>query len=183
MGNSQPAAAEWIRDVLREHEGTLLRYALRLTGHPDRARDVVQEAFLRLCAEDPHRVADHVMPWLLRVCRQRAMDELRKEGRMNQLDTAAAAECACPEPSPQENAVQRETTTEVLSLVSRLPPDQQEVVRLRFQQGLSYRDISSVTELTVSNVGYLLHMAIKTLRTELAASNGEKHHPNTEPIR
>jgi RNA polymerase sigma-70 factor (ECF subfamily) len=41
------------------------------------------------------------------------------------------------------------------------------VVRLKFQHGLSYKEIAAVTELSVSNVGYLIHTAIKKLRTEL----------------
>jgi len=172
MGDLRPApAARWIDDVLSEHEAPLLRYALRLTGGEDMARDVVQEAFLRLCAEDPERVADRVRPWLLRVCRQRAVDLLRKDGRMTQLASPAA--CMCPRPSPDAAVETRDTASHVLQLLAGLPSNQQEVVRLRFEQGLSYRDIAAVTELTVTNVGYLLHMAIKTLRHQLAESNGE----------
>ena len=45
-----------------------------------------------------------------------------------------------------------------------LPENQQEVVRLKFQNGMSYREIATVTELSVSNVGFLLHAAIQALR-------------------
>ena len=49
-------------------------------------------------------------------------------------------------------------------LVKSLPERQQEVVRLKFQSGLSYKDISAVTNLSVSNVGLLLHKAVRAIR-------------------
>ncbi len=66
-----------------------------------------------------------------------------------------------------EVAERQDTTTRVLEFVDRLTENQQEVVRLKFQHGLSYKEIAAVTELSVSNVGYLIHTAIKRLRTEL----------------
>jgi RNA polymerase sigma-70 factor (ECF subfamily) len=48
-----------------------------------------------------------------------------------------------------------------------LPANQQEVVRLKFQNSLSYKEISAITGLSVTNVGYLLHTAIQTLRGKL----------------
>jgi RNA polymerase sigma-70 factor (ECF subfamily) len=44
---------------------------------------------------------------------------------------------------------------------------QQEAVRLKFQHGLSYKEIASVLDLTVTNVGFILHTALKTLRARL----------------
>ena len=72
-------------------------------------------------------------------------------------------------PSPAAEAERRETTSEVLRLLAGLPPNQREVVRLKFQNGLSYQEISSVTHLTVTNIGVLIHTAIKTLRKQLQA--------------
>ena len=48
-----------------------------------------------------------------------------------------------------------------------LPANQQEVIRLKFQHGLSYKEISSVTGLSVSNVGFLMHTGIGALRERL----------------
>jgi RNA polymerase sigma-70 factor (ECF subfamily) len=48
-----------------------------------------------------------------------------------------------------------------------LPSNQQEVFRLKFQNGLRYQEISRVTKQSVSNVGFLLHTAMKTIRRQL----------------
>ena len=74
---------------------------------------------------------------------------------------------ASSDPSPAEHAEQRETASELLGLLAQLPQNQQEVVRLKFQNGLSYQEISKVTNLTVSNIGFLIHTAIKTIRQQL----------------
>jgi len=60
----------------------------------------------------------------------------------------------------------RDTADQIRRFLTRLPENQQEVVRLKFQNGLSYREISRVTELSVSNVGYLIHVAIRKIRQE-----------------
>ena len=57
----------------------------------------------------------------------------------------------------------------LLKMIGHLPPNQQEVVRLKFQNGFSYREISRITALSVGNVGFLIHTAVARLRTEFAA--------------
>ncbi len=80
------------------------------------------------------------------------------------MQSNSNAPCASREPCQSAVLEQHETNHQILQLVDRLPPNQQEVVRLKFQSGLSYREIAAVTELSVSNVGYLIHTAVKTLR-------------------
>ncbi|MEM9420291.1 MAG: sigma-70 family RNA polymerase sigma factor, partial [Planctomycetota bacterium] len=59
------------------------------------------------------------------------------------------------------------THAAVLRRLAALPDPQQEVVRLKFQADLSYKQIAEVTGLTVSHVGVLLHQALKTLRQQM----------------
>jgi DNA-directed RNA polymerase specialized sigma24 family protein len=53
-----------------------------------------------------------------------------------------------------------------------LPPSQREVIRLKFQNGFSYKEISRISGHSVSNVGYLIHAGIKALRGELFVGQG-----------
>jgi len=57
-----------------------------------------------------------------------------------------------------------EQLTEVLKILNTLPANQQEVLRLKFQGDLSYLEISQITDLSVSNVGFLIHTGLKTIR-------------------
>ena len=68
---------------------------------------------------------------------------------------------------PSAAAERRDTLGRVLQMLDRLPDNQQEVIRLKFQGGLSYKEISTVTGHSVSNVGFLIHRGVKTLRERL----------------
>jgi RNA polymerase sigma-70 factor (ECF subfamily) len=127
----------------------------------------VQDTFVKLCAVDPEELEGRVREWLFTVCRNRALDVQRKESRMKPLGDLELEACESREPSPAVAAEQSESAGQVLRLLATLPLNQQEVVRLKFQNGLSYREISHVTHLTVTNVGFLLHTAVKTIRQKM----------------
>jgi len=161
----------WINSVVQQYERPLVRYAAQITGDLERGRDVAQDTFLRLCKQDREQLDGllngHLVEWLYTVCRNRALDVRRKESRMK---TMTAEQATVQESRDTDQAVaaeQRDTTARVLEFVERLTENQREVVRLKFQHGLSYKEIAAVTELSVSNVGYLIHTAIKKLRAEL----------------
>ena len=69
---------------------------------------------------------------------------------------------------PAAAAEREETHSEVLRYLDRLPPNQKEVIRLKFQGEMSYKEISEVTSLSVSNVGFLIHTGLKRLRQLLS---------------
>ena len=175
----EPDKSEWIRSALAQHESSLLRYAVSITGDPDRARDVVQDTFLRLWSEDPVRLNGCLAEWLFTVCRHRAIDVQRKENRMTALTDIDMETRASQEPDPAQAAEQSESTGAVLRLLDTLPPNQREVIRLKFQSGLSYQEISRITSLTVTNVGFLLHTGLKTLRARLQSEARQPLAPRT----
>lgn len=162
--NGQISQSEFVRQSLDRFEGPLLRYALRLTGDLEQARDVVQDTFLRLCRQEPGHVDGHLAQWLFTVCRNRALDVHRKERRMATVTELDDRVSSASQPAPDEAAEQKETTARVLKLLDRLPENQQEVIRLKFQNELSYQEIAAVTGLSISNVGFLLHVGLKRLR-------------------
>jgi len=172
MNDEHSEKSEWMRSVLDRHEGPLLRYATRITGDLERARDAVQDTFVRLCAENRAKVDGHVAEWLFTVCRNRALDIQRKERRMKPMSETELEACVSQDPSPLADAERHESVSQVLRVVNTLPKNQQEVIRLKFQNGLSYKEISRITKLTVTNVGFLIHTAIKTIRQKLEPEMG-----------
>jgi len=163
-------AGSWIADAVREHQAPLHRYVARLLGGDhDRAQDVVQDGFVRLCQQPEGEVRGHVVEWLYTVCRNRAVDVMRKEGRMRAFAEGEMERVRTSDARPGRMMEQAEIHSAVLRLIDELPPNQQEVIRLKFQNGFSYKEISRITKLSVSNVGYLIHMAVKRLRQNVAA--------------
>jgi RNA polymerase sigma-70 factor (ECF subfamily) len=162
--------SNWLIEVVERFEGPLVRYAARITGDLERGRDVAQETFLRLCRESAVATSDHLGQWLFTVCRRLAIDVRRKEKRMTtQLESTAA--CEVPTRVVGQSAMeQSEYMANLVRQLARLPANQQEVVRLKFQEGMSYKQIAEITGLSVSNVGYLLHVAVNALRERLKAA-------------
>ena len=175
QSDDHPDRAEWMRSVLAQYQGPLLRYATRITGDLERARDVVQDTFLRLCREQPERLNSHLGEWLYTVCRNRALDVARKESRTRGLTDAELEARPSTDPSPALAAERRETASDVLHALDELPANQQEVIRLKFQDELSYREISRITSLSVSNVGFLIHTGVRTLRRRVRLLEGVSH--------
>ncbi len=155
---------EWILDVVARWESDLVRYARHLVGDVERARDVVQDTFLKLCQQDRGQLDGHLAEWLFTVCRNGALDVRRKEQRMTTMTLEAVVDSVGCDPLPEDVAEQRDSTDKILSLLAELSSNQQEVLRLKFQNELSYREISSITGLTETNVGFLIHVGIKRLR-------------------
>lgn len=156
-----------MRSVLEDYQAPLVRYAAHITGDLDLARDVVQDTFLRLWKQKKQRVEGHLAQWLFRVCRNRALDVLRKEKRMKPMTGTLNLEPASSAPGPAQLLERREVMSRVLLAMESLPPREQEVLRMKFQNGLSYREIAATVGISVSNVGYLIHTAVKKVRAEL----------------
>jgi RNA polymerase sigma-70 factor (ECF subfamily) len=168
MGKPNSPDAAWVRAAVDRFERPLTLYAARLLGDADAARDVVQDTFLRLCAQDRDAIDSRLAEWLFTVCRNRALDVLRKESRMTQLSDDHARVRPGVGPGPAESVETRDSAAKALKLLDTLPTNQRDVIRLKFQNGFSYQEISRISGHSVSNVGYLIHVGLKTLRRQLA---------------
>jgi RNA polymerase sigma-70 factor (ECF subfamily) len=160
-------ADDWLNSLVARHEGPLILYAQRLLGELARARDVVQETFLRLCRTRREQVAGHETAWLYTVCRRAALDVRRKERRMTLMNDQTAATFPSSSPDPALALERSESTADILRMLERLPENQKEAITLKFGHGLSYKEIAEITGLTVSNVGFLIHTGLKTVRQRL----------------
>lgn len=169
---------DWIRAAVEKYERPLVRYALGLVNDLDRARDAVQDTFLRLCSAEQGRVEAHLAEWLFTVCRHRVIDAYRKDARCQPLDDMNLVDLPSKDPSPADLVEQQEAADEASKALRHLSANQQEVVRLKFQHDLSYEEISRITGLSVSNVGFLLHTALKKLRTRFQTTSDLRDNTN-----
>jgi len=159
--------SQWIVDALDLHEAALIRYATWVLRDAELAREVVQETFLKLCREEPAKVGGHVAQWLFTVCRNLAFDTRKREARMTPLEDV--------EIGVDTNLEQRETAGEIFRLLENLPKNQREVVYLKFQCDLSYKEISEATKLSVGNVGLLIHTALRAIRKRVLSEPARRN--------
>jgi RNA polymerase sigma factor (sigma-70 family) len=164
LGSNEEAKLEWLRRLLREFEGRLLRYAVRFVKI-EVARELVQETFARIWKEDPSALKNREREWLFCVCRNLALDYLKKERPLSYVTQDNAIE-----PLAESALSQNESMGEVNGILRALPASQQEVIRLKFQESMSYQEISEVTGHSVSHVGVLIHEAMKEVRRKMKIS-------------
>lgn len=149
--------------LLDAYELPLVRYAFRLTGELATARDVVQDVFLQLVSHGAPPGDERTKAWLFCVCRNRAIDLLRRRAR--ESGRSGAAWDAPYQDTGLEACEQLDLR--LVGAVAQLPALQQEVVWLRFVDELSYAQIGNVIGKTASHVGVILHNAMVELRTTL----------------
>ena len=146
MRNERIKAGQKFEAVLQRFERPLLQYATRITGDRERARDVVQETFIKFQRNGALSWDDEPATWLFTVCRNGALNICRKEKRMMYLDEEIIESQEADQPMPYERM------------------EEQEALQLKFQNDLSYQQIADVTKTTANCVGVLIHTALKTLR-------------------
>ena len=173
--SAEPTECDTIAELFAALESPLLAYALRLTGDLSVAEDVFQEAFMRLHTQfeevrEPKR-------WLYRTVHNLALNHLRDANKIVPLDLSREAEGAMgtdntdntdPQPLPDEQIVRLEGIGLVRLSLEILDPRSRELIQLKFNEELSYKEISARTGLSIGNVGYILHHALKAIADELA---------------
>jgi len=171
--DSPPAApvGDWIHEALALYERPLLFYAARVCGDRERARDVVQETFLRLCNQRQEAVSERLREWLFTVCRNCATDVVRKEGRMKALTEEGERQRGSQPDVTTRDVEVADSAAQILDRMEALPANQREALRLKFQHGLSYKEIARVTETSIGTVSWLIHAGLGALRERMARQN------------
>ena len=163
---------EAIEELFAALESSLLSYALRLAGERSVAEDVVQEAFMKLHAQfdqvrEPRR-------WLYRTVHNLALNQRRQAAKIVPFDppaedgASAAPDTADPAPLPDEQIARWEGIGLVRLSLKALDTRSRELIRLKFNEEMSYKEISSRTGLKAGHVGYLLHHALRAIADELS---------------
>ncbi|QDT01670.1 ECF RNA polymerase sigma factor SigL [Rubripirellula lacrimiformis] len=155
-----------VRTLFDSQESSLLRFAFSLVGQRAVAEDIVQDVFLQL-----HTRWDEVdapRAWLFRCVRNRALDHLRSRHResLGQNDFPIEDPHG-PADNPETALLRTEAAGTLRMLLEELDQTDQQLVKLKYFEGLAYRDISDRTGLSVGNVGYRLHHILKGLAGKL----------------
>jgi RNA polymerase sigma-70 factor (ECF subfamily) len=142
------------------HHQRLFRYLCRAVGHPDTARDLTQDVFVRVSrAEVPHGPDNQVRAWLFRIARNLALDHHRRRS---------------VRPDPVVMDVSRPASQDVAAMVNqaldRLEDAERDVFLMREVAGLSYTEIAEACDLTPDAVRNKLHRTRLRLRESLADS-------------
>lgn len=160
------------RVLVERYSGMAYALALRMTGAPPDAEDVVQEAFLAAWKALPRfRMDAKFSTWLYRLTANAAADLLRRRKKNDQNDSLddldAPVHLPDPAPSPQERAEQSEREAALRRGLAKLSENHRRILLLRELGGLSYDEIAEELKLTPGTVKSRLARARLELRQKL----------------
>ena len=170
VGRKDPEAFEVLYD---RHGGAAYSLAYRIVGERAAAEEVTQEAFISVWRSGARFDATRgsVRSWLLSVVRNRAIDFLRsKAGKAPKLDfddEAILEQRQAPEMT-EEEALRRETASELRGALGRLPGEQSKVIELAYFGGFSHSEIAAILSLPMGTVKGRMRLGLEKIRGELA---------------
>ncbi len=155
------------------HGGAAYSLAYRIVGEAGAAEDVTQEAFISLWRSGARydRTRGSVRAWMLSIVRNRGIDALRagssKAPKLNFDDDAVLEQRPAPERT-EEEALARETASEVRGALQQLPSDQSKVIELAYFGGFSQSEIARMLGVPLGTVKGRMRLGLEKIRGELA---------------
>lgn len=154
--------ANEIESIFEAYEKPLLRFAFFMTRDQEMAKDFVQDTFIKLMRQT--ELPESVSAWLYRVCRNLIIDHKRREKKVVFHEDYAELS---PGVQEKNGIVKAEDLRTLQKAMECLSPIENEMVLLKFYESKSYKEISLITGKSVSNVGFILHQAIKKLKDQM----------------
>ena len=150
--------------LIEQYQHRLLRYLISLLHNRQTAEDVFQETWIRVLEQgrryDP---AHNFSTWLLTIARNLAIDHMRRKHPDALEDLPPSAEPPVRGAGSFEIALQHEQAERLGCALERIPGEQREAILLRFQEGMSLEEISTVTRAPLSTVKSRLYRGLEAL--------------------
>jgi RNA polymerase sigma-70 factor, ECF subfamily len=180
--------------LIRAHDQSVLRLALRVMGSPTDAQDVYQETFLRVFRKlGSFRCECSFSTWIYRIATNVCLDHLRKKHKRRETGPAEVkvdgeehdllnqVSDSRPMSNPEQQLLGRELGTHISLALTRLTPRERIVFELRHYQGLKLRTVSEILSTSEGSIKTSLFRATQKLRLYLAGfyheSNSQMRHP------
>ena len=157
---SENSKHSWFHKTVIDNESLLLNYTFKILARLAPSEEVVQESFLKLWKQEfPGNFEHYPKAWLYRVCRNLAIDCLRKDKRLSFDDNLEEIlSCPCVSESLLE-------ASQIMSEINKLESLEKEVLVLKFNDDLSYKEIAELTGISVNLVGVRIHNGLEKIRS------------------
>jgi len=157
--------------IVLRYQDALFRHLLGLAGSREQAEDLCQEAFVRLYRALPRFDQGRpVAPLLFRIATNLWRDSRKRPSAIPATGEVEAPDCRT---EVADRALQRLEREAIAEAVARLRWEYRAVISLRYDQGLSYREIAEAMRVAPGTVATWLHRALDALRAGLRESGRE----------
>jgi RNA polymerase sigma factor (sigma-70 family) len=150
----------------------LFRFAFRLLGSTEEAKDVVQEVFIKVWNGREQLVdIQNMEAWCMRITKNVSLDRLRQQKRRQTDSIEQGLHVVNETLSPAENTELQENMKRIGDFMAMLPEKQRQVMHLRDIEGYTYNEISEILEMDMSQVKVNLFRARNAVREKLQKIN------------
>jgi RNA polymerase sigma factor (sigma-70 family) len=150
----------------------LFRFAFRLLGSQEEARDVVQEVMIKVWnGREQWATIDNMEAWCMRITKNLSLDRLRSKQRKITDPMEDGFEIRQEGLTPLERTELDESMVQINQLMTALPDKQRQVMHLRDIEGYSYNEICEILELDMNQVKVNLFRARNAVREKLVKLN------------
>jgi len=154
--------------IYDEYHQPLYRYVYRQVGEVETARDLTAEVFHRLLrtVQNGDSPEQHLAAWLYRTAYHIVVDYYRRQQHRQHLPLDE--ELVNASDDPVETTEHRLSAARVRAALRQLTPDQQQVIALKFLEGLSNQEVAALLDKPIGAVKSLQHRALAALQRQLA---------------
>jgi RNA polymerase sigma-70 factor (ECF subfamily) len=149
----------------------LYRFAFRIVGNAFDAEDVLQEVMIKVWKKREYlATVDNKEAWCMTVTRNMAIDWIRSRKKSTQdLETSYGVSDKAA--TPYEALEQKNIHTLVRESIKNLPQNQSEAIHLRDIEGYTYKEISDIMDVNVSQVKVLIFRGRQKLKQVLSKTD------------
>ena len=146
--------------VFRRHYDGMFRLAMRMLGNDAESKDVVSDVFAHLLHSGTDLRSETLQAFLLTSVRNRCINLLVHRQREQQMQKAVVVEMITPEQTAEQEQLQQLHHY----IDTEMPKLSQQIMRLRYQQGLKYREIAKVLQVSEVTVHNHLSQSLRQLK-------------------
>ena len=168
----QQGDREAVSQLLERHARRVRDYVRMLVKDGDVADDLTQEVLIKVVKVlDEGRYTDkgRFLPWVLRIAHNRVLDYFRAQKQVKTVSESNSGfdiwgNKNLAEPSIEDQLVSEQQAEEVRALIELLPEEQREVVKMRYYEGLSFKEIAELTGVSINTALGRMRYALINMR-------------------
>ena len=168
----QQGHREAVSQLLERHTRRVRDYVRMMVKDNDVADDLTQEILIKVVKVlDEGRYTDkgRFQPWLLRIAHNRVLDYFRAQKQVKTINESSVGydilgSKNMAEPSIEEEIISEQRAEEIRALVDELPEEQREVVKMRYYEGLSFKEIAELTGVSLNTALGRMRYALINMR-------------------
>ncbi len=109
-----------------------------------------------------------ISAWLYQIARNSLIDYYRKEGKKKEIQITDENNIKDESSSIETQAIEKDGATIIQNIIDQLPKRERNIVRLKFYEGMTNKQIAKTLDITETNVSTILHRTMKKLHELLA---------------